>query len=382
MGEGACIRAGVQGAAPPACRNIEQVADGSGGTSSTQYLLGAAGTGQYTIDGHLEPLLEHGITDNESLSEPIGTDANSTPQLELFNPQLEIPSYIRVCQERRHTGEGGWSLRLTNRSSGETIFVPYSCGSWRCEGECRTRYRQMEYVRIRNALCGRRPETIYFAVLTVDEQREKSIEEQYAKLETVWPKLRKTMRYMFGAYDYVMTLEEHRSGHPHANVIVVSDSPLMAAMEADGTLENWFKGAAARSGWGWRASFERAHNAEAVAAYVSKVAVGEVIGEVTKDTQLPWHAPKGKRRLRSSRGFLEPRRKSGEWTGSLHFCPAETIERATFVEFDFAADILEKIQAIRLALRENPNAPLVCTEKPPRALLMDSGGLSVAIDTS
>lgn len=69
---------------------------------------------------------------------------------------------------------------------------------------------------------------------------------------------------------------------------------------------------------------EAARNADALAGYLAKLAAEQDtptppgVGEVVKLTQLPVHAPRGFRRLRSSRGFLPPKPKaSGEWTGEL-----------------------------------------------------------------
>lgn len=237
-----------------------------------------------------------------------------------------LPNYVETCQKRRLSGSGGWTLRLQHRVTAEEVHIPYECGSWRCDGKCRTRYRQMEYVRISNALAKHAPTSVYFAVLTL-RQRDVGVGANYAALGSVWPKLRKRMRRFLGPFDYVATVEEHRSGHPHMNLVIVSDSLELAVLHDSGRLLRWFKGEATAAGWGYMATIERARSVERVAAYISKVAVGEVAAaEVSKTSQLPWHAPPGTRRLRSSRGFLEPRRTTGEWTGELLFEPLESIE--------------------------------------------------------
>ena len=82
---------------------------------------------------------------------------------------------------------------------------------------------------------------------------------------------------------------------------------------------------AVESGWGWFIGTpEVARDLEAVAGYVAKLSSGKaavLAGEITKPSQAPVNAPLHFRRLRSSRGFLPPRRKNPELTGKLVFAP-------------------------------------------------------------
>jgi hypothetical protein len=81
----------------------------------------------------------------------------------------------------------------------------------------------------------------------------------------------------------------------------------------------WLTGAAMRSGWGWRLTAEVARSPAAVVGYAVKVA--RLGAEVTKTSQLPVAAPRGLRRIRSSRGFLGPLRQKTAWTGLLRHFP-------------------------------------------------------------
>lgn len=267
----------------------------------------------------------------------------------------ETPKYVRHCLDRRRTGRGGWTVSIWKRGAPhEAATVPYRCGSWRCVGGCQDWYRRQEYARIMEALDGVPERSIYFAVLTLDKQSELTTQQQYARVGSVWPKLRKRLARLVDAkIDYIATVEEQRSGTPHLNVLIVCDSPVLEALVKEGErAPQWWKDMARESGWGYMATFERAKDSSAVASYIAKMGVGGIIaGEVTKATQLPWHSPKGHRRIRASRGFLPPRRKNPEWTGCLHFEPKEAVDRyAGALGPQLWAKILDD-QAIQDAMR-------------------------------
>lgn len=73
-----------------------------------------------------------------------------------------------------------------------------------------------------------------------------------------------------------------------------------------------------RAGWGVQSSAERAHDREALAGYLVKLAASQdsAAGEVAKITQAPRVAPERFRRLRSGVKFLPPRHESGK-TGAI-----------------------------------------------------------------
>lgn len=308
MGEGALVLRGEsEGQSPSACRNREQVA-------VSQFLL--YGLEQKNIYGFWEPALDLSVPD--SSVDPV---PDPPSQKDLFERQLELtPGYVRACVKNKLPALP-WFLKLVNKVTGELIHVPYECGNWRCDG-CRDRYRRMEYVRITNALEGVDPAHVFFVVLSIPPE-DRTIGQTYSKLKIVWPRLRKQIGRAFGSYAYVSTIEQHRSGYPHANFIIVC--PEMANM-GPGKLKRWMKKYAKRAGWGYMVGAERARSKEKVAAYIAKVSVGQVAAEVSKFTQLPWDAPKGHRRLRSSRDFLEPRRTTGEWTGELVTAEKQVLE--------------------------------------------------------
>lgn len=132
---------------------------------------------------------------------------------------------------------------------------------------------------------------------------------------------------------WVATVEMHKSGWPHVNFVLWSkdlaqwiddekrekmSDGRMTAQEANrisGELANIVTGA----GWGLVSTAERARSREESLGYITKTAgkVDESIGELAKLCQLPTNAPFRFRRLRAGKGFLPPRKKSKELTGTL-----------------------------------------------------------------
>jgi hypothetical protein len=155
---------------------------------------------------------------------------------------------------------------------------------------------------------------------------------------------------------WVATVEAHRTGWPHLNLIVwcpelaehleddragrLEDPELADAVAEAQALwrdrkpvpaelrERARRAVVARgalldiitdAGWGYQSTAERARNLEAVLAYGVKVAGlhESSMGELAKVTQCPLNAPSRFRRLRSGKGFLPPVLSNPEVTGCL-----------------------------------------------------------------
>lgn len=131
---------------------------------------------------------------------------------------------------------------------------------------------------------------------------------------------------------WVATVEAHRSGWPHVNVLVHSQALAAflreerAEREARGlegrelvTLDGELLEHATDVGWGVQSTAEACDNDDAVASYIVKLAGDgdRAVGEVAKLSQLPTMAPERFRRLRAGKGFLPPRRKNPDFTGTL-----------------------------------------------------------------
>lgn len=131
---------------------------------------------------------------------------------------------------------------------------------------------------------------------------------------------------------WVQTVEMHKSGWPHVNLIIWStELAEWIESETNAKLDDHLDANAAKlvsreladivtqSGWGIMSTAERAQSAEAVMGYITKTSgkVEESLGELAKLTQLPNAAPFRFRRLRSGKGFLPKRIKNEELTGTL-----------------------------------------------------------------
>lgn len=145
---------------------------------------------------------------------------------------------------------------------------------------------------------------------------------------------------------WAMVIEAHRSGWPHANLLLYCPE-LAAALDAEreereligltgrdaiklGTSSTPERGytlgprallgdISTETGWGIESTAEGARNNDALANYVVKLAgvPDENINELAKLTQTPKAAPFRFRRLRSGKGFLPPANKDSEATGAL-----------------------------------------------------------------
>lgn len=185
-----------------------------------------------------------------------------------------------------------------------------------------------------------------FLVLTLDrygtysgEQRWQTSQDAYRELSKLTTKFLRLLRIWMTsmgwtalANQWVATVEMHKSGWPHMNVVLWS--PELAAWLGDEKAEklrakfseresNLVGGELAdivtEAGFGLISTAERARSKDESLGYICKLAgkVDESIGELAKLSQLPTNAPFRFRRIRSGKGFLPPRRKNDAVTGTL-----------------------------------------------------------------
>lgn len=240
-----------------------------------------------------------------------------------------LPRSVLACQAR------AWSLHLIRkthigRARPDRLLLRYQCRSWRHAGACRRWRASVDYSRIMEALSREEPTSVTFLVLTLKD-RSGEPEAAYAILWRKWQSLRQAINRHWGTkIDYVATVEAHRDGWPHLNIILVDKAVAADVGDAHSRAIRWMKVHALHTGWGYMVTWERARDVGAVAHYVLKSVPGglERLGkEVTKVSQIPVNAPPRFRRLRAStrvdeygkrRGFLPPRHTgTGEWTGGL-----------------------------------------------------------------
>lgn len=296
--------------------------------------------------------------------------------------RITMPRYVRACRRNE------WRLHLWEPGGSEAKNVPYRCRSWRCPGECCSWRAKFDMRRILDALRSFQPEDVCFFVLTLDRNgtmggkpwasryeaftglsrcarillkrlnrallvaqieydAQATILRDYGQTQGWTPEhYRRECLRKLGPYPstignaWVGTAEQHRSGWPHYNLIIVS--PYLAHRLANAYDERKAAGLphheaallqgpiqrhVIESGFGMRSTGEAARSLGDVAYYIVKAAsvmdaalppeVAHVLPrEVAKMSQVPEAAPKGFRRIRSGIRFL-PRKKKSKYTGIL-----------------------------------------------------------------
>lgn len=263
-------------------------------------------------------------------------------------------------------------LALWPAAGGEMRLVPARCYSWRHEGPCRAFRAASDAERIAGALEGAEPREVVFLVLTLDpsawtadgwtgpalERRADALADAdargaaYQLLSDRWTVLARRLRRAGHVLRYVSTVESHRSGWPHLNVLLhcptlAEEIAAAAGPPVEGGEARRARGRRAASfvlgealvsaGFGHVGFAEVAADLRAIADYMGATA-GKVADsarkldpaaalvddvhrqrlarEAAKWAQTPVLTPPHFRRLRSSRGFL-PARPKGDHTGAL-----------------------------------------------------------------
>jgi len=239
-----------------------------------------------------------------------------------------VPKGVEACVDKL------WHIRAKktggSAAEGESCF-PFRCTTWRCPN-CRRGVASVDFARIQEALQPIPVEELLYFVGTLpkgDLQRDGMSKATAYKL--MWRKVQSLIQWLRRRYKksgpirYVLTLEQHRDGWPHVNIIfhcpgfaaeLAQDEEWVKATEK--RAPSWLKKALVRVGLGPVAWVERPHSKGSLTGYIVKLAHhGTLTGEVTKLNQLPVDAPLRTRRLRSSKGFLPKRKKQEGWTGEL-----------------------------------------------------------------
>jgi len=219
------------------------------------------------------------------------------------------PGYVTACRNR------AWTLELLDKRTGEVLWVPYKCRSWRHGGDCRRQRGAQDFARIKEAL-EKRPSWVYL-VLTLHRRGSRIV---------AWRSITKRLftlrrwigRNFEGKVEYIALVEQHKDGWPHVNVLIHCPGFVAEAVRDWRGLRQRVTEAALRAGWGFRLWLEPMRSRGAIAGYFVKLC-----GEVAKTCQAPVAAPKGFRRLRASRGLLPPRHKDPDITGKLLFQPLD-----------------------------------------------------------
>lgn len=256
-----------------------------------------------------------------------------------------LPKHVRNCNGG--AGARSWWLYTWRRDDpSKKLRIPYNCSSWRCP-HCARYEASVCFARIKTAFEPLSSDGSVFFVLTLDREgyysrdggRWRNVTEAYRDLGRMSEKFFKRLRRMhkrmgwapFGS-KWVATVEAHRTGWPHMNIVL--HSPELAEYLENDRLARERRGFSRRdqilvqdelracvvgAGWGVQSTAERGRDKDALAGYITKLAglAGSTAGEVAKITQAPTVAPERFRRLRSGKNFLPPRIVDPEVTGTL-----------------------------------------------------------------
>lgn len=332
-------------------------------------------------------------------------------------PHAHAPGYIHACHECK------WKLATWKKSEPTAVqWRTARCNSWRHAGPCARKKASEDYARIAEALAKHDRSSITYAVLTLDpsawtgegwegfakkrERREEAkhdktaIGEAYKALCERWTVFAAAVKRKWGKFQYVSTVECHRSGWPHLNVVFVNDELAQEVSGEARRLHLWGRKSRGReaarrvfgdmlesAGFGRIAFIESAlaiaeSGTDQLAAYIAKLSgaaggvwdgekrgltaaaddapAGEVVhsieghtvGEVTKLSQAPTIAPSHFRRLRSSKGFLPPKRRDPDITGALFDEHGQEMGQSVGDRMLAAAKAADTLEAVRSVMEQ------------------------------
>lgn len=221
--------------------------------------------------------------------------------------------YIEACQS------GTWHLHLwplgeDHGDGTECQRLPYTCRSWRHEGECRDWRNNLDFWRVLQGIKSR-GHWVY-CVLTFQQGTAEERYKTYYKAGRCWDLLRKRLIRLSGKLSYVQTWERHAAGGCHCNVLLSNPD---IAFQVQQDWRKWRRHSlrpnAVASGFGPVCWVERCDDQhERIAGYLVKKA-SELVLASNKE-QTPYDAPPHFRRIRASRGLL-PRKPDPEFSGQL-----------------------------------------------------------------
>lgn len=290
-------------------------------------------------------------------------------RLEREAPRKVLPRHVVLCQSNQgaiYTWQRENAERITRR--------PYRCLSWRHEGACARREAAVTFARMSEAFerDGFKANGWVFCVLTLDREGFYTGTKPWNDVQEAYRALSKQCRNFMARVrrlcirngwrspgsDWVATVEAHKSGWPHVNLVFYAPEladelefgrqlGLARGLSKRGAtmLDGELLAAAVSTGWGHQSTAERARSRDALAGYITKIAgkLDATTGEIAKLTQTPTNAHERFRRLRSGKGFLPPRRKSEGTTGTM-------MRRAIDVERSmYGAEPLHKVKDPELA---------------------------------
>lgn len=350
-----------------------------------------------------------------------------------------FPAHVRACLNSDLPGPV-WGVTVWAKSApGQQTRIPYTCGSYRCTSpECQRHAAHCDFARIKEAVETELldPAGWCFVVLTLDRRGTYS-GKPWSNEQDAFRELSDLTRHFMRNFrrwqedrgwestgnEWVMVVESHAKGWPHANLMVYSPE-LAAELRRDyetlrdlgcshreATLSRghqWDERSAEKlrearrlelrgealaasklrgslslaeivtrprmrkgeelPGWGIESTAEACDNRERLAGYIVKLGAGHdaTAGELAKMCQAPTNARMKLRRIRAGRGFLPPRKKNPEWTGVM-------LKRMRSGDGSFDVDFAHDPHKVRITLTGAEVAGLEARAASPRLSEADAG---------
>jgi len=315
-------------------------------------------------------------------------------------PRDVLPRHVLNCNR--------WGLYFWRADGvGPLHRTKYQCQSWRCK-HCQRHEAHVLFARGQQAFERLQAPTdsTLFAVLTFARNGERApatINDAYREISDRWNKFVKRLRrwVLWMGWEplrneWMQTVECHKNGWPHVNVILShpqladwlrGERHALGLVSACGgcglnecvscrsarLLPPHLRAMAEASGFGPQSTIEIANNSDAALGYIVKLAAkhDQTLGEVAKLTQLPTMAPGRFRRVRSGKKFLPPRETGdGTYTGTIAMRRQEVDGTCTVLIPRSAEAIgeelakLEHVRSLELNLEEEERASFARTGKP------------------
>ena len=261
--------------------------------------------------------------DLKKLMKKMGDEAQEIRRKQIIGPQK--PKSITACENHQ------WSMVTHKKKNPDSVKVSrFRCKSWRCTS-CSPFVRNRDFVRIRETL-KENPGQYFFAVFTV--KREGRKQDAYKEMSRNFRALIKRLVRAYGKIDWIQTLEQHKDGWPHMNMLFkFQDERSWSNEDTERFRARWLVKNSLECGLGKMVSCEIVGSTEddlgKISSYMAKTGLTIISAEVSKLSQVPTSAPKGTRRIRSSVGFLKPIAKNdSEYTGGIIQSSVTDIKRA------------------------------------------------------
>lgn len=212
-------------------------------------------------------------------------------------------TYIEACQN------GDWHLHLwpidqAHEDAEQCQRVPFSCRSWRHDGDCRKWKGALDWWRVKEAL-KKRTDWVFVTLTFHQPDDSWGRWQTYFKAMPCWDTLRKRLVRYYGKIQYISTWERHQLGGCHGH-FVIGNAELYHDYNFDPL--NWtnlyLSVQAEEVGFGYQCHATTVYGPAGLAGYLTNLHT-ELIGAGTKK-QVPVDAPRHFRRIRASRGLLPP----------------------------------------------------------------------------